>query len=85
VVVSDFALRFSKEVNRRLEKRGVMAWEWELDPTDNCHGEYPVFKEDGEQLFKEKEELFKKLNCLLCRARRGPCQAETCFFKEGRK
>ena len=79
--IFNLALTFEKQVNSHLEKRGALTWDVELDPTDNCHSTYPVLTKEGGEVFKEKQELFKRMNCLLCRAKHGPCQAESCFFK----
>ena len=75
-------ISIQKQVHNRLEKRGVLSWRWDIDPTDNCHAINPEFTGDGMKLFFEAQELSKKINCLLCRAQYGShCTVEKCAFK----
>jgi len=75
-------ISIQKQVQESLEKRGVLSWRWDMDPTDNCHAINPEFTGDGMELFFEAQELSNKINCLLCRARHGnTCNVERCAFK----
>ncbi len=81
-MVFGLPIEFSRQVNRHLVERGVLKWDYELDPTDNCHVTYPEFSEDGEELYKKKERVFREMQCVLCEAKRGPCDREDCFSKK---
>jgi len=73
---------FSKRVNGFLRKREVLTWGWDIDPTDNAHSSYPVFADEHtKQVFVKKERLAREIQCVLCEAKYGPCEAESCFFK----
>lgn len=76
-------LNLRKEVIKKLQERDAFEWGWDLDPNDNVHSSYPIFKsDDAEEIFERTQALARDIQCLLCEAQYGLCDAEKCFFKK---
>lgn len=80
-MVFGLPIDFARQVNKHLESRGVLRWAWDLNPTDNAHACHPEFTQDGEELFRDKQRIYREMQCLLCKAKHGPCNVEKCWFK----